>query len=319
MDGTDGAYFASEESRTRKPIMLSTGARWSTPDGSDCFYAADVSNQCSHRYDKIIRLLMLAGFTLLYLLPSACLGQDAITLTDEMIYCLESDKPRIVLATPRSVVSIASERGPMRVRAKFADGDGRIETRSFTKEFLIFLEPAATGRTEILLIPLGVQSAAEIERLEVVVSSGIGPRPPPEPEPGPGPGPGPKPEPEPEPTPQPTPPKGIRVLFLCNEDATREQLNAVHSLETMQWLTANCAKSEDGRPEWRRWDPTSISKSSMLEKETPVWKRLWDDIAGKLPEGNLIVVAADNRVTINPLKGPTETISLLNRIKRGEQ
>jgi hypothetical protein len=228
-------------------------------------------------------------------------------LTPDNWYVVESTKPLIVLSSPEGLVSVVPEKGPIRVRGKFADGDGETETRTYSAEHIYFIEAVKPGETELIFIPEGVVDAEQIVRQKLVIS-GLGPNPPPIP---------PDPEPDPDP-PTPNPPSGIRVLLLVNEDATREQLNTINSLSVISWMDENTVKSDDGRPEWRRWDRTSIDKPGMLDTEDPLWRKLWTDIKPHMPDGILTIVVADDIVKYQPMAGPQETLDFFNRIKAGE-
>jgi hypothetical protein len=79
----------------------------------------------------------------------------------------------------------------VKVRGKFADGTGKIETRVFSSKYLYFVNALKQGKIEILVFtPQVVTEEKDIPRFPLNVM-GIAPIPPPGP--GPGPGPGPKP------------------------------------------------------------------------------------------------------------------------------
>ena len=61
--------------------------------------------------------------------------------------------------------------------AKFADGTGKIELRTYTSPYLYFIQAAAKGEAEILMIPSGVTTESDIVRQQLTV---MGPRPPPD-------------------------------------------------------------------------------------------------------------------------------------------
>lgn len=105
-------------------------------------------------------------------------------LKEDSWFVIEADVPCIVLASRKGFVSIVPEKGPLKLRGKFADGDGKVETRSYTAKSLWIVEPLATGEVELLIVPSGAVDEASVVRRTLVVS-GNGPRPPPKPEPGP--------------------------------------------------------------------------------------------------------------------------------------
>ena len=235
-------------------------------------------------------------------------------LAEDTWYVIESDGPLIVLASPAGIVGVQHEDGPLKVRGKFADGTGRTETRTFKSKHCYFVNALKAGAIELLVVPVGVSAEADILRQPLQV---LGEKPQPPPEPLPTPVPNPVTPPEPVPVPVPKPPTGLRVLLLGNESATREQLNTLNSTKVVEWLNTHCAKSEDGRSEWRRWDRTSISKPGMIDSENAIWKKLWNELSPDLPPGNLVVVVTDTKVTVQPLAGPDQTLELLNQIKEG--
>lgn len=233
-------------------------------------------------------------------------------LQEDTWYIIESAVPLIVLHSPAGLVECEENRGPrpMAVRGKFADGTGRTETRTFASEYLYFVNAVQSGKIELMIVPVGVQSETDVIRQTLTVM-GVAPQPPPKPDDPPAPIPIPIPV-------VPTPPTGIRVLMLWNDTANREQLNTINSTEITAWMNANCAKAADGRSEWRRWDRTSISKPGMLDRETDVWKKLWADVQPSITQDNMMIVVTDTRATVAPMLGPAETLAMLNRIKEGK-
>lgn len=225
---------------------------------------------------------------------------------DEM-YVVESDIELIVLTSPEGVLDCDKTKGPIRVHGKFSDGTGSLETRNYTSEFVYFFTATKQGgKTELILVPVGVSEASGIVR-QVLTVSGIGPNPPPDIDP----------EPEPDVDPEPTPPTGIRVLLLYNEDANRQQLDVVNSTEIVQWMTDNCAKSADGRPEWRRWDRTSIERTGV-DRETEVWKKLWNKVQPLVTQNNMVFVATDTKIQFVPMTTVADTKAFLQRVKEGK-
>jgi hypothetical protein len=99
-------------------------------------------------------------------------------------YVIESGTELITLTSPEGYVDIEASSGPIRVRGLFVDGANKIETRTYSSPFVYFVTAKASGKTELILIPHGVTSQADIVR-QVLTVSGVGPRPGPEPEPKP--------------------------------------------------------------------------------------------------------------------------------------
>lgn len=229
-------------------------------------------------------------------------------ISEDVWYVIESKTPLIVLASPEGVVSVTPDDGPMKIKGKFADGTGKTEVRVYSSPFLYFVNAVKAGTTELICIPRNVENADQIIRHTLTVA-GKGPNPPPDVDP----------DDDTPPEPQPIePPKGIRVLLLGDETATREQLNTLNSTAIVAWLNENCVKGADGRAEWRRWDRTSISQPGVIDSETPVWRQLWKDVSPKLTGNNLLIVAADATFVVKPLQGPTETLKVLEDVKAGK-
>lgn len=115
-------------------------------------------------------------------------------LAGDQLYVIESDAPVILLASPPGLVAVAEEAGPVRVRGKFVDGAGKVESRVFQAKQVFVVEALGTGRVELLVVPAGAKSAADVARRTVEVDAGHGPTPPPNPTPAPPVPPEPKPE-----------------------------------------------------------------------------------------------------------------------------
>jgi hypothetical protein len=193
---------------------------------------------------------------------------------------------------------------------KFVDGNGRSdEERTYpsNEEFKYIYSVRATkkGIIELISIPEGVTDAKNVQRHTLTVM-GLAPQPPPDVVPVT----------PPDVVPV-NPPKGLRVMMLFNEDATREVLTTVNSAATYEWLNLNCAKGADGRPEWRKWDRTSMENPEFLKREDPVWKTLYESVKSQLPQGAVVVIAADTKVHIFPVGSIEATLRSLNKVKEG--
>ena len=103
-------------------------------------------------------------------------------------YIVDSDVPLIVLASPEGVVSITEDAGPVKLRGRFADGAGKVETRSYKGKHVFTVDAVHTGKVELLLIPVG-GAAKDVIRRTLDVDAGTGPRPPPDDDPKPKPAP----------------------------------------------------------------------------------------------------------------------------------
>ena len=118
-------------------------------------------------------------------------------LKEDYWFVIEADISCLVLASRDGIVSVTAEKSPIRLRGKFADGTGKVETRSYTAKNIWIIEAVTKGEVELLIIPDGAKDASAVLRRTLAVG-GLGPIPPPKPSPEP-----PVPVP-PKPTPDPT-------------------------------------------------------------------------------------------------------------------
>lgn len=160
------------------------------------------------------------------------------TLTPETWYVIECDEPLIVLHSPTDVVRVNVEKGPVRVRGRFADGSGLVETREYTKSNLYFVEAMSSGKCELLIVPVGVQEESAIRR-QVLTVSGSGPKPPPDPDP------------KPDPKPDPLPAKVAHVEILIVEDVrNRTPDTAIVTNAIVGWSP----KLDESGHDWKIYD-----------------------------------------------------------------
>ena len=103
----------------------------------------------------------------------------AITeLKEDSWFVIEADVPCIVLASRSGFVSIVPEKGPLRLRGKFVDGTGKIETRTYAAKNLWIIEPLVKGEVELLVVPNGAVDEQAVIRRTLVVGGGVKPVPP---------------------------------------------------------------------------------------------------------------------------------------------
>lgn len=182
-------------------------------------------------------------------------------LSSDQWFVITSATPLLVIQSPTGFVTIEEEEGPIKVKGMFADGIGRVETRTYDEPHIYFVSAKLKGHTEIIAVPVGVQNEQEIVRQMLTV---VGPRPPPDPEP--------KPDPEPEPDPPAPIPGGNRVLILYESSDLStyppEQAELITSGVVRDYLDKVCSKGPDGKtPEYRIWD-----KDVDLTNVSDVWK-----------------------------------------------
>lgn len=111
-------------------------------------------------------------------------------LKPEYFYVVQSDSPSLLLPSPNGVVTITEETGPIRLRGKFVDGNGQVESRTYSGKQVWIVEGLSSGDVELLKVPHGAKTEKEVERRSIRVEMGVGPIPPPNPKPDPEPIPG---------------------------------------------------------------------------------------------------------------------------------
>ena len=103
-------------------------------------------------------------------------------LSGDQFYIVDSDVPVMVIASPEGVVSITEDSGPLKLKGKFADGKGGIETRTYAGKYIFTIEAVMTGKVEIIVIKQGSGETKSTihSRRTLDVTAGEGPRPPPD-------------------------------------------------------------------------------------------------------------------------------------------
>ena len=153
-------------------------------------------------------------------------------------YVIDSDVPCIVTSSPLGLVTVNEEAGPIKVRGVFVDGNGKAETRTYLGKSVFFIEAAATGKCEILVIPATAKSAADILRKTIDVDAGPIP-------------PGPKPNPKPDPKPPVPPTKIAAHVTFVGPEKTPVSLATNNDVALRAWLAAASIKVhvfKDGDP-----------------------------------------------------------------------
>jgi len=157
------------------------------------------------------------------------------TLAADQWYVVESVGEVIALQSPEGIVDIEATSGPIKVRGQFVDGNGRIETRTYSSPYVYFVTAKTSGKTELILIPVGVTTQSDIVR-QVLTVSGIGPQPPP----------GPEPQPEPSPT-------AKHVSLAIVEDTMNRTPEMAIAMNGLVGWTAFVDAGND----WRAYDLTT--------------------------------------------------------------
>lgn len=204
-------------------------------------------------------------------------------LTHEEFYCIESEEPLLVLASPQGVVNVTYEQGPLMARGKWAGSNNAVETRMLLGKHLYFVDVITSGSVEMLVIKFDATGTSKIFRQKI--STQRGPRPPPDIEPVV----------EPDEDKIIVPDTGeFRVLMVYDEDADLDALNAINSINTRKWLDQNT----DG---WRTWDRSSIDDPGYLDKEETVWKNIWKSAGPSIPDGPHLLIIQGKTITVRPL------------------
>jgi hypothetical protein len=219
------------------------------------------------------------------------------------IYIVQSDAAFMLLSSPSKIVSVMYDQGPMKIRGVFADGSGKVETRTYQNKFIAVVDAidGATGRVELLFVPSGVTEENSIQRM--LIDIGAAPQPPPIPEP--------KPIPTPDPKPHPVL-TGFRALIIheSSEAYSREQLNILNSPAIYAYLNTHCIKN-GSVPEWRKWDKDVV----LGANESPALKQLWADSKAKIGKLPQLVIATNSQAKYYDLPATeADTLTLLKSI-----
>ena len=206
-------------------------------------------------------------------------AEPVATVSSEEFYVLQSATEVVIVTSPPGLVEVTHELGPLIARGRWAGGDGKVETRILEAEHLYFVDARQAGKTELIVIPIGMTDASQIQRQLVTVQ--LGPQPPP----------------PPDPVDEDQIPvddtKGFRVLLLLDETADPATLAAVNSLQTRRWL-------DDQTDDWRRWDRSTVEADDMNDEE-PVWREIWRAAEPELPAGPQLLVIKGKTITVRPL------------------
>ena len=207
-------------------------------------------------------------------------AEPVATVSSEEFYVLQSAAEVVIVTSPPGLVEVTHELGPLIARGRWAGGGGKVETRLLEADHLYFIDARQAGQTELIVIPIGMMDASQIQRQLVTVQ--LGPQPPP---------------PDPKPVDDDQIPvddtKGFRVLLLLDETADPATLAAVNSLQTRRWL-------DDQTDDWRRWDRSTVEADDMDDEE-PVWREIWRAAEPELPAGPQLLVIKGKTITVRPL------------------
>lgn len=223
-------------------------------------------------------------------IPQPIPGPNAVgKLTADQLYVIDSDVPVIVLSSPAGIVATTEESGPLKIRGIFFGGNGKAETRTFKGKHIFTVEVLQTGRVELLIIPVGADSADKVIRRTVDVDSGHAPIPPPDP---------------PKPDPKPTPINASVWMIVVEETSERTALTAKVLGDLAYW---NSIKTRGSN--WRFYDKDS---PDAIAKKYPTM------VSGATLPALLILSADGEKIKAVPLPKTTTEVDTLFREVTGK-
>ena len=112
--------------------------------------------------------------------PHPTPAPDAATrLAPDLLYVFDADAPALVLVSPAGRAKVTAADGPVRVRGRFADDPGKVQTREFKGKVVYEVESVADGPCELLVVPAGATDPAAVLRRQLLCVTGLAPQPPP--------------------------------------------------------------------------------------------------------------------------------------------
>lgn len=234
-------------------------------------------------------------------MPPAPAPGVPLRLTPDVLFVIDSDVDVIVLASPDGLVSVSSEAGPVKVRAKFVEEPGVTRTKTFKGKQVVTVEAlaGASGRCEVLVIPVGAKAAGDVIRRAVEVNAA--PQPPPAPDP--------KPKPDPEPV------TLFRVIFVYETSAaiTPAMQQVMFGEKVRAFLDGKTTPGAGGKG-WRRFDK---DVDAANEKDADL-KALWKDARPQVTAVPCVIVAVNRRADIVPFPADeTAAVALFQKYLGG--
>lgn len=166
-------------------------------------------------------------------------------LSGDVMYVIASDEAFLLFASPPGLVTVTRESGPLKIRGKFLDGSGKVETRTFAAKNIAIVEASGKGRVELIAVPVGAMDESGAARM--LIDANQGAQPPPDDKKDPIPEPKPKP---PDVDPQPKPaPAGPYFFVTVTETMARTPAEAKVINDTAFWNTLRAAGHD-----WRMYD-----------------------------------------------------------------
>ena len=229
--------------------------------------------------------------------------QPVSRLEADELLVVESNVQVFLRRFPEGIIEVEATTGPIRARAKFAGGTGKVETREFRGAYVYFLTAGKSGKVILDLVPIGVSEETDITRRELTVVDGTKPIPPPDP------GPAPKPQPEP-PKPDPQPVKSFRVIFVKESGATLPvaQSSIPGASEIRSYLNVATTQA-GGSSGWREYDPQQITVNETLSISA-----FWAAVKPQLLPAPCMVVEVNGKVTVMPF--PDSVADCMTTLKK---
>lgn len=229
---------------------------------------------------------------------TAPLPDAPYVLAGDSLYVVDCKVDCVLRAHPSRLVKVRKLTGPHSFYAKFSDGSGQYEDRSFSGPCIFVLTAAGTGTVEVDVIPVGAKDESEIKTATIQVDSGQGPQPPP------------KPPTPPDPTPVVV--KSFRVI-LVNETGntlTPAEDAVFNGVTVENFLNATCT---DGKKGWRRRDKDQAGDND------PTMAAMWNATKPKITTVPCVAVAVNEKVEIIPLEAtPAAMIAVLKKYAEGK-
>ena len=221
-------------------------------------------------------------------------------------YVVDSDDEVLVLTSPSGLVRTTLDTGPMTLKGKFVDGNGKTEVRKFEGKFIYTLEAIGTGKVEIMVVPKGWTKETDVIRRVLNVTDGTAPIPPPKPKPD---------DTKPDVKPDPTVPipgvTGLHVLVVYETGDLSKmpagQQSILYAKVVRDYLNATCPAGPDGKTkQWRMWD-----QNVDLTGEQKLWQ---DTLARPRTSVPWVIISNGKTGFEGPLpKTVDETMALLKK------
>lgn len=221
-------------------------------------------------------------------------------LAADTLYVVPSDEPFLLFDSPRGIVSITRESGPVKIRGKFLDGSGKIETRTYNAKHIAIVEGVGKGRVELISVPQGIADEGGAARMLVDVNQA--PQPPPV---------------DPVKPVEPVVVKSFRVLLVYESADTMSAANnsILYGKAVEDFLNANCTGGKQG---WARREKDATG--TYDSDRQAVWDAVKNEFAApKNTKTPALVIQVNDKITIEPF-GPTAagTVAILRKYLEGK-